>query len=79
MSRFAIKSAPFVTRLRALGARELLERDRKRAAKFLAGISPHGPGTNFRQQIAASMTGNDSIDVTDSGECRLYAVSFHLC
>jgi hypothetical protein len=78
MSRIILNSLPFVTRHRAtLGARELLERDRKRAAKFLAGLSPHGPvraGTvkptyskAFRQAAIASGASGDSIDVTDSG------------
>ncbi|KAH0831880.1 acid protease [Lanmaoa asiatica] len=69
MSRFIINSVPFATRLRAtLGAKELLERDRKRAAKFLAGLSPHGPIKAFRQMAVASTASGDSIDVTDSGE-----------
>lgn len=69
MSSYVIKSVPFATRLRAtLGAKELLRRDRKRAAKFLAGVSPHGPMVEFRRGVTASTTGGDSIDVTDSGE-----------
>lgn len=69
MSKLVIKSVPFATRLRAqLGAKELLDRDRKRAAKFLAGLSPHGPTINLRRQLAASADDSDSIDVTDSGE-----------
>ncbi|KAG6376914.1 acid protease [Boletus reticuloceps] len=68
MSRFVLRSVPFATRLRAtLGARELLERDRKRAAKLLAGLSPHGPVKNFKQRALASTIGSDSIDVTDTG------------
>lgn len=68
MFRSIIKSVPFAPRLRTtLGARKILERDHKRAAKFLAGSSPHGPRFDFRRQIAASPTYNDSIDVTDSG------------
>ncbi|KAF9242658.1 acid protease [Melanogaster broomeanus] len=39
-----IRSVPFATRLRAAaGAREILQRDRARATKFLAGVSSHGP------------------------------------
>lgn len=69
MSGYVIKSVPFATRLRAsFGARELLDRDRKRAAKLLAGLSPHGPVKAYRQKAAASPTSGDSIDVTDSGE-----------
>ncbi|KAF8125701.1 acid protease [Boletus edulis] len=68
MSRIVLRSVPFATRLRAtLGARELLERDRKRAAKLLTGLSPHGPVKNFRQRALASTIGSDSIDVTDTG------------
>ncbi|KAN0074734.1 Aspartic peptidase domain containing protein [Tylopilus felleus] len=70
MSRFVLKSVPFATRLRAtLGARELLEHDRKRAAKFLAGLSPHGPAKPSRQRLPSLVrtTGGDSIDVTNSG------------
>ena len=72
MSRFVINSVPFATRLRAsFGAKELLERDRKRAAKFLTGLSPHGPTRAFRRprRPIAGMIDPDSIDVTDSGEC----------
>ncbi|KAJ8593943.1 acid protease [Rhizopogon salebrosus TDB-379] len=45
MSHIVIRSVPFATRLRATrgGAKELLQRDRARAQKFLAGKSPHGP------------------------------------
>ena len=71
MSRVVINSVHFATRLRAtFGARELLERDRKRAAKFLAGLSPHGPTKAFKQRAISNTTSGDSIDVTDSGELR---------
>lgn len=69
MSRYVITSVPFATRIRAtFGAKELLHRDRKRAAKFLAGLSPHGPIKASRQMAAANVSYGDSIDVTDSGE-----------
>ena len=77
MSRFVLKSVPFATRLRAtLGARELLEHDRKRAAKFLAGLSPHGPAKPSRQRLPSLVrtTGGDSIDVTNSGECTRWVL-----
>jgi hypothetical protein len=68
MSRIVINSVHFATRLRAtFGARELLERDRKRAAKFLAGLSPHGPTKAFRHRAITSTASGNSIDVTDSG------------
>ncbi|KAG2155785.1 acid protease [Suillus bovinus] len=68
MSRIVIRGIPFLTRLRAAkgGAKELLERDRARAQKFLAGKSHH----SFLSAKAkgARSTGTDSsIDVTDSG------------
>ncbi|KAG2101065.1 acid protease, partial [Suillus discolor] len=67
-SHVVIRGIPFATRLRAAkgGAKELLERDRARAQKFLAGKSNH----TFlaRKAKHASSTGADSsIDVTDSG------------
>lgn len=69
MSRYVLNSVPFATRLRAsFGAREILDRDRKRAAKLLAGLSPHGPMQALRARAVTSSTGGDSIDVTDSGE-----------
>ena len=45
MSHVVIRNIPFTTRLRATqgGAKELLQRDRARAQKFLAGLSAHGP------------------------------------
>jgi hypothetical protein len=45
MSHVVIRGIPFATRLRAAkgGAKELLERDRARAQKFLAGKSHHAP------------------------------------
>jgi hypothetical protein len=45
MSHVVIRGIPFATRLRAAqgGAKELLERDRARAKKFLAGKSHHAP------------------------------------
>jgi len=45
MSHVIIRGIPFATRLRAAqgGAKELLQRDRARAQKFLAGHSHHGP------------------------------------
>ncbi|KIJ62534.1 hypothetical protein HYDPIDRAFT_114177 [Hydnomerulius pinastri MD-312] len=44
MSHVVIRSIPFATSFRAAGgAKELLQRDRARAAKLLAGLSPHGP------------------------------------
>lgn len=45
MSHVIIRGVPFATRLRATqgGAKELLQRDRARAQKFLAGKSHHGP------------------------------------
>ncbi|KAG1766187.1 acid protease [Suillus occidentalis] len=45
MSHVVIRGVPFATRLRAAkgGAKELLERDRARAQKFLAGKSHHAP------------------------------------
>ncbi|KAG2151441.1 acid protease [Suillus clintonianus] len=45
MSHVVIRGIPFATRLRAAkgGAKELLERDRARAQKFLAGKSHHTP------------------------------------
>ncbi|KAG9315956.1 acid protease [Chiua virens] len=71
MSRYVVfNSIPFATRLRtAYGGREFLECDRKRAAKFLAGLSPHGPAIRNRygMKTTASTTGKDSIDVTDAG------------
>ncbi|KAG8214431.1 acid protease [Butyriboletus roseoflavus] len=68
MSRYVLKSVPFSTRIRAsFGARELLDRDRKRAAKLIAGLSPHGPIRAARQRAVASPAVGDSIDVTDSG------------
>jgi hypothetical protein len=71
MSRIVINSVHFATRLRAtFGARELLERDRKRAAKFLAGLSPHGPTKAFRHRAITSTASGNGIDVTDSGELR---------
>jgi hypothetical protein len=44
MAHVVIRTIPFAARLRAAaGARELLQRDRARATKFLMGVSPHGP------------------------------------
>jgi hypothetical protein len=45
MSHVVIRSVPFATRLRTTqgGAKELLQRDRARAQRFLAGESPLGP------------------------------------
>ncbi|KAH7909812.1 acid protease [Hygrophoropsis aurantiaca] len=45
MSHVVIRSVPFATRFRAAagGAQELIRRDRERAQKLLAGLSPHGP------------------------------------
>lgn len=66
MSHVVIRGIPFATRLRAAkgGAKELLERDRARAQKFLAGKSHHA----FVKAKHASSTGADSsIDVSDSG------------
>ncbi|KAG1742328.1 acid protease [Suillus paluster] len=51
MSRVVIRAIPFATQLRAAkgGAKELLERDRARAQKFLAGNSHHGPSATIRE------------------------------
>jgi len=65
MSRIVVDSVPFATRL---GARELLERDRRRAAKFLAGLSPHGPIKTFRQRATVTPTGGDRIDAAGTSE-----------
>ena len=45
MSHVVLRSVPFATRLRATqgSVKELLQHDRARAQKFLAGKSPHGP------------------------------------
>lgn len=74
MSHVVIRGIPFATRLRAAkgGARQLLERDRARARKFLAGKSHHTPlGTALSAKVhsgtSGSSTANSSIDVTDSG------------
>ncbi|KAF8843381.1 acid protease [Paxillus ammoniavirescens] len=49
MAHVVIRTMPFAARLRAAaGATELLQRDRARATKFLAGVSPHGPRPNVR-------------------------------
>ncbi|KAG0703772.1 acid protease [Suillus ampliporus] len=56
MSHIVVRAIPFATQLRAAkgGAKELLERDRARAQKFLAGKSHHGPSAKavgeFRQR-----------------------------
>ncbi|OAX44334.1 acid protease [Rhizopogon vinicolor AM-OR11-026] len=70
MSHVIIRGIPFATRLRAAqgGAKELLQRDRARAQKFLAGHSHHGPVPFVDAHRRRSSTGSAStIDVTDSG------------
>ncbi|KAG1748580.1 acid protease [Suillus lakei] len=79
MSHVVIRGIPFATRLRAAkgGAKELLERDRARAQKFLAGNRRHGhhhkgtvaaPSTTVPSGTGGSSTNaSSSIDVTDSG------------
>ncbi|KAG0708461.1 acid protease [Suillus ampliporus] len=51
MSRAVIRAIPFATQLRAAkgGAKELLQRDRARAQKFLAGKSHHGPSATIKE------------------------------
>ncbi|KAG2155794.1 acid protease [Suillus bovinus] len=68
MSHVVIRGIPFVTRLRAAkgGAKELLERDRARAQKFLAGKSHHA-FVAAKAKGASSTSTDSSIDVTDSG------------
>jgi hypothetical protein len=70
MSHVVIRGIPFATRLRAAkgGAKQLLEHDRARAKKFLAGKSHHTPLNALSSRIpSATSGGNSSIDVTDSG------------
>lgn len=82
MSHVIVRNAPFATGFRAAqnGARELLQRDRARAAKLLAGISPHGPHAfleSFQYPKHCGKTGTlaspahentqRSVDVTDAG------------
>ncbi|KAG1825025.1 acid protease [Suillus variegatus] len=68
MSHVVIRGIPFATRLRAAkgGAKELLERDRARAQKFLAGKSHHA-FVAAKAKHASSTGADSSIDVTDSG------------
>ncbi|KAG1851993.1 acid protease [Suillus tomentosus] len=68
MSHVVIRGIPFATRLRAAkgGAKELLERDRARAQKFLAGKSHHA-FVAAKGKHASSTGADSSIDVTDSG------------
>ena len=81
MSRVIVRNAPFAAGLRAAqnGAREILRRDRARAAKLLAGVSPHGPKAfleSFRRHketggpassVRGSTLGSGSVDVSDAG------------
>ncbi|KAG0703773.1 acid protease [Suillus ampliporus] len=69
MSHIVIRAIPFATQLRAAkgGAKELLERDRARAQKFLAGKSHHGPSHRVPSGTGGSSASLNSIDVTDSG------------
>ena len=89
MSHVIVRNAPFATGLRAAqnGARELLQRDRARAAKLLAGVSPHGPQAfleSFRHRRHHGETGTSaspangstqtpgSVDVTDAGMSAIH-------
>jgi len=56
-------SIPLVSRVVARSGRELVQRDRARAQKFLQGISPFGPG---RGNFAASSGSSGTVDVTDA-------------
>ncbi|OJA14470.1 hypothetical protein AZE42_05288 [Rhizopogon vesiculosus] len=82
MSHVVIRSVPFTTSLRAAqgGAKELIQRDRARAQKFLAGESAHGPlhfvdahrrrhGHHHKETAPsdATTTAPSTIDVSDSG------------
>jgi hypothetical protein len=55
MSHVVIRGIPFATRLRAAkgGAKQLLEHDRARAKKFLAGKSHHTPLNAHYSEIPA--------------------------
>ncbi|KAG1790291.1 acid protease [Suillus plorans] len=68
MSHVVIRGIPFATRLRAAkgGAKELLERDRARAQKFLASKSHHA-FVAAKAKHASGTGAESSIDVTDSG------------
>jgi len=87
MSHIIVRNAPFATGFRAAqnGARELLQRDRARAAKLLAGISPHGPQAfleSFQHRMHRGKTGAStspahentqrSVDVTDAGMSAIH-------
>ncbi|KAG1742327.1 acid protease [Suillus paluster] len=69
MSHIVIRAIPFATQLRAAkgGAKELLERDRARAQKFLAGKSHHGPSATvgeFRQRHGHHHKGTATVPAT---------------
>ncbi|KAF7298759.1 Acid protease [Mycena indigotica] len=72
-------SAPFSARVASSGAQDILAKDRARAQKLLAGLSPHGPAAFHKAKdrhrhghggggaaTGASSDGSDSVDVTDA-------------
>jgi len=86
MSHVIVHNTPFATGFRAAqnGAKELLQRDRARAAKLLAGTS-HGPHAfleSFRYSKHCGKTGTlaflahentrRSVNVTDTGMLAIH-------
>ena len=89
MSHVIVRNSPFAAGLRVAqnGARELLLRDRARAAKLLAGVSPHGPKAfleSFRRHretdtsaspVRGSTLVSGSVDVSDAGMSAIESVN----
>ncbi|KIY46744.1 acid protease [Fistulina hepatica ATCC 64428] len=76
---FVVRSLPFATSLAKRHAKDILARDRARAQKLIAGLSPHGPAapralfrrTKHHKHKAPygrdeDSNNTDSIDVTDA-------------
>ncbi|KIY46755.1 acid protease [Fistulina hepatica ATCC 64428] len=64
-SNVVIRSLPFATSLVKRHAKDILARDRARAQKLLAGLSPHGPRAT-RQANSIEASDVESVDVTNA-------------
>lgn len=62
-------AVPFVSRITGRHGKDILARDKARAAKLLKSIRPHGPGAlhELRKRGRDTSPGSSGVDVTDAG------------